>query len=343
MDQSGSYEQIMKRIIFGLTGDNSKDIPYLKELEKSFENHPLQKEITEGIGTLVNNILPMYKGDDMDGLRRKSKTDIVLEETESLVNKKEYDKALAVFEKHCAVIKDVYESDSKNVYYCFTNILEETLYEQLNKTSQKFRDLLEDLPSFYLVYGNLLFKLKRYSEARAIYKKGLQYNPVSTALLFSYAETLKVTSEFDEFLKITADALSLAYMKQDIARAYRNYGYYNSEIERFDTAMSFYFVSLLFEKSEDAKREMNYIIQKTGIKPDFSNPGKFIITMKKEKVQCGASTFVIGVLETLVKYSVESNMYGLAREMLMVLYNLTDEKKYLDLVNDLHSKKGESA
>lgn len=343
MDQSGTFEQIMERIIFGLTGDHKKDLPYLMETGKSFQNHPLQKEIIRGIGRLVAEILPPDKKEELDKVCEKHlmHIDSILEEAEFLIHKKEYNKAFAILERHYQMIRDSYESDSKSVYYHFNNILEEIVWDQINKTSLEVRRTPEDLPSFYLLYGSLLFELKRYSEAREMLKKGLQFNPVSTAILFEYAETFKVSKEFDEYLKITADALSFAYQKKDIARAYRNYGYYYIEMERFDIAMDLYFLSLQYDENNSAKGELFYIAEKTGTQPVQPTPEKLFGELEKENIQLGPNEHVLNVLAALIKHVLKENAFDAARYFLTIAYELTDDEKILDLLNNLPAENEE--
>ena len=343
MDQSGTYEQIMERIIFGLTGDHEKDIPYLMETGKSFKDHPLQKEITRGIGRLLSEIIPQDKKEEIEKACKNHlmHIDSILEEAEFLIHKKEYDKALVMLERHYQATKGSYESDSISVYYHFNNILEEVLWEQIDKTELEVRRAPEDIPAFYLLYGSLLFELERYSQAREMLRKGLQFNPVSTEILFEYAETFKVKKQFNEYLKITADALLYAYRKEDIARAYRNYGYYYVEMERYDIALDIYFFSLQYDMNNTAKGEIFYISEKTGIQPTPPDPKKLFANLKNENIQLGVSDLVFNVLLALAKHASQNNAIEAAKDFLNIAYKLTDDKNILNLLKKLPSEDGE--
>ena len=109
----------------------------------------------------------------------------------------------------------------------------------------------------YYVYGFLLLENQEYDKAEEYLKKAIRINPVSARIILELTEIYKVhTYTFNEFIIRTSDALKYAYYPQDIARCYRNLGYYYVEENQMRTALALYIYSMEFEASPLAYTEI---------------------------------------------------------------------------------------
>ena len=59
------YQEIMRDIASGLTGENEKDIQYLMEQMEKYKDHELGKEIIRACGRLISGMLPEDKADEL--------------------------------------------------------------------------------------------------------------------------------------------------------------------------------------------------------------------------------------------------------------------------------------
>ena len=85
------YDEIMREITSGLTGDPDKDLPYLKAQTEMYKDHELGTEIVRACGRLIYEVLPedtkkklsQHFSNDMTGI------DSTLEEVKFNIYKKD--------------------------------------------------------------------------------------------------------------------------------------------------------------------------------------------------------------------------------------------------------------
>ncbi|MFZ5352374.1 MAG: tetratricopeptide repeat protein [Bacillota bacterium] len=114
----------------------------------------------------------------------------------------------------------------------------------------------------FLMYAYIMIEKKEYDEALRFIEKGISYNPVNTSLLFEKAEVYKIKGQWDIFKDITDQCYEYAYKCKQLARVYRNYGYMFAENGDFEGAACAYIVSLVYEDSDTARNELEYISTK---------------------------------------------------------------------------------
>ena len=56
-----TYEQIIKKITKGLTGNTSKDIKYLQEQMEYYKDHSMSQEILRACGRIMYDLFPEDK------------------------------------------------------------------------------------------------------------------------------------------------------------------------------------------------------------------------------------------------------------------------------------------
>lgn len=68
----------------------------------------------------------------------------------------------------------------------------------------------------------------------------------------------------DKYMEATRRAFDVAYTKEEVARVFRNFGYYFIEKEKYQAAIGCYLLSLQYDReSKNAQSELYYIHQKT--------------------------------------------------------------------------------
>ena len=95
-----TYDEIMREISAGLTGDTEKDTVYLKEQMEKYKEHELAKDIVRACGRLFYELIPEDKkkelaqviDNDMSGIHA------VLDEVKFNVFKKDFGRALELME-----------------------------------------------------------------------------------------------------------------------------------------------------------------------------------------------------------------------------------------------------
>lgn len=337
------FDDIMHEITSGLTGDNQKDIQYLNQKMQEYKEHPLAKEILRACGRLLFEILPdedkkeLEKMIDNDSMGLEAE----LDEIRFNIYKKDFQKAL----KLCQLLVDKVESmnmfqdDQVSEYHTFNELFEVMLYVYLFQPKKDLRPSPIPFSTIYGLYGSLLVELQQLDEARAVLQKGLRWNPVDFSLTSEYIETFKMRGELETFFTKTLKAFKIAFRPADVARCFRNLGYYFVERELYQEAVAAYLLSTHFEKNKMVQSELYYIGQKTG--EPVANPTyeEMKIIAEKYHFPLTANQDILGIAYSYGKQAFEDREIEQARYCFTILYKLTDDEKIKALLDQLPQPK----
>lgn len=336
-----SFEEIMQEITSGFTGDSDKDLAYLKEQAEKYKDHEMSKEILRACGRLMYEHLPDDKKADIG---QYINNDVeswysILEEARFNHFQNNKEKALALIESLVKRIEDMTDSgmfanDAVSEYYCFNGPMETTLYF-VNTGVQKTLRAPDRFPfaTVYLFYGSLLIDFDRIDDAQAALKKAVRWNPANAEISFEYAETYKMKGEFEDYFKLSLDIFKYAYTPQDLARCYRNIGFYFIEKKLWQEAMGCYILSLEFKRdSKNAQSELYYINQMTNGKVKEPSIDFIKATAEKYGFPVGADNNVLGVAFTLGKEFAEQNNFAGAKHFFGIVYELTNDEDIKNMI-----------
>jgi tetratricopeptide (TPR) repeat protein len=254
--------------------------------------------------------------------------DETIEEADAQMNKRNFLNALGIIEELVKNIENSgwYKEDNENEYFNFGNQLEEILYNELYKPEKEIKQIPENYAGAYFRYGVLLFELERYDEAKTALETANKYNPMRTDILFELSEVYKMKNDWENYLKINNKCMDYAYLPKAIARCYRNFGFYYIEQENYELASALFQFSLLFEPNqENAKAELLYIMQKTGMVIEKPNMEKIIELLKSNNIQIGANKMVLSIAYHIGKAAQKANYTDIAKYYLEIVYGLTGD------------------
>lgn len=299
------FEEIMKEITGGLTGDPKQDMSYLQEQMEKYKDHEYGKEIIRACGRLLYKAMPDDMKEEIAGVIDKDAKgfDAALEEIRFNIYKKEYDKALKLMEAMVEKYEklDMFADDEVSEYHDFKEIFEEILYKQIHNPEKEVRQAQVRYSEIYLQYGSLLFELQRYADAEAALKKAMRWNPSSAKIAFEHAETFKTRGMMDEYYAASREIFKIAFRPDELARCYRNLGYYYVEKDELQSAVCCEVFSLQFEKSNLVQSELYYISTKDGsvnIDPDIEMIKKCFAV---NDIPFGPDDDIIGIAYQLTK------------------------------------------
>jgi tetratricopeptide (TPR) repeat protein len=345
-----TYQTIMRKITSGLTGEAEHDFAYLQEQSKKYSKHKLAREILRGIGRIITEILPQEEKEKFSKAFANNALGwaTTIEEAEFLINKREYEKAFSMIDPivraYNAADTGAFSDDGVNEYHYFSNPFEYVLYLALFKPQKEVRRMPLNFVRPLQLHGFLLLEFGRYEEARASLRKARKINPVRVDILFEFAETYKIENKFEDYLELTKQCFKYAYTKKDLARCYRNIGYYCIEKADYETAVAVETYSLFFEKSTMVQSELFYISQKTG---KLSAPPSVEVMqqlLRNIDIPLGPSQEVLGIAYSLAKDAEEKQNYDIAKFSYGILYELTgndDIKAKLESLIAISGDKGE--
>ncbi len=343
MSEHKDFDSIMKGITSGLTGEPEKDIPYIQKICEEYKDHEYSKEILRACGRLMYDMIPDDKKEELNKAAGKDTlgTEATIEEIRFNIYKKDYEKAFHIAEGLVRKVEDanLFQDDQVSEYHQFNEFLEEMLYKYLYKPSKEIRRAeLIRYTEIYSLYGSLLVELKKIEEAREALKKGLRWNPVDFSITSEYIETFKMEGDMETFFQKTMEAFKIAIHAPQIARCYRNLGYYFTEKKLYPVAVSVYQLSMLYEKdSKNVQAELYYINQVSG---GIDDPSIDDIKAYAEKYgfPMGANEHVLGLAYECGKHFAETGETEGARYCFSVLYELTHDEDIKKIIDSIPSQ-----
>lgn len=239
----------------------------------------------------------------------------MLDEIQFLRYKKEYKKALKLMESMIQKYEkaNLFSDDSVNEYHTFREPFEEVLYKFIHSPKKEVRPASIKYSEMYYQYGSLLIDLERYDDAQKALEKGLKWNPSSTQIAFERTETFKLRGMMDEYYQATRDILKIAFRRSDLARCYRNLGYYYVEKGELQLAVCCLAFSIPFCNSELVQSELFYIYnqdQKLNMKPDMQTVQMYFMTYD---IPFGPDEDIIMLADYFTEQSIEQGQKELAQ------------------------------
>ena len=264
-----NFDEIMRTITAGLTGANEKDTRYLMEQMQKYKDHEMGKEIVRACGRLLYNCVPVDEKNKLDRLVTNDLVsyESVLDEARFKQHEKKYNEALNLVEGMIWKLEeaDLFADDQVSEYHCFNGFFEAMLYRHYEMPDKDLRQATIPMDEIYLLQGSILIDLKRYSDAESALAKAMCWNPASARIAFELAETYKLQGYMDCFFQLTLDTFKYAFRPKDVARCFRNLGFYFTEKELWEESVGCFTMSLQFEPdSTMAMSELHYIQHKTG-------------------------------------------------------------------------------
>ena len=172
-----------------------------------------------------------------------------------------YEEAIPLFNEYIDQVLELNKNE-KHWTTC-NNLLEFYIYCYIEQPKEEIGDLNYRINNAYLYLAMIEFEKGNNEQAIANINKGLKYNPVDTKLLFEKAENYKALHDMKNFNSTNQYLYKYIYTKSDLAKYYRNLGYYYIEKKEYDIAKAVYLYSLRFEKNQIVNKELEYIISKS--------------------------------------------------------------------------------
>lgn len=336
-------DEILKIITAGLSGDSEKDVAYLQEKCEEYKNHKYSQEIIRACGRLIFELLSDDKKEELtkiidDDLKG---TQATLKEIRFNVFDGKLEKALKLSEALVSKIEEtpMFQNDSASEYYTFNSIFEQVLYIYYNRPQRDIRNSTIPYGEIFYIHGNLLFEMKRIPEAREYLKKALRWNPTSCTIGFEYIETFKVEKDLDSFFDLTKKQLKYAYKPEDVARCFRNLGYYYIEIKEHSVAAACYLISMFYDGESTIAQSQMYYIEQTAPK-DYKQPTATLLEQYEEQygLPKGADEDVIGLSYAYSEQALKDGEQELCVYFLEIYCGLTDDENAVKLLEELKGK-----
>lgn len=334
------YEEIIKEIRSNLGSNKDLNRQYLSSQIEVYKDHPYNKEIIKEISRMMWDCLSEDEKQDFIEISQKENPIMdILNDIYFDIENGNYETPLKKLDEFMATFPGMFEDDKVSEYHFFTNPLEELIFRKYIGAKKEVRYIPDNQPllDLYYVYGFLLLEDKQYEKAEEYLKKAIRINPVSARIILELTEIYKVhTYTFNEYVIRTSDALKYAYYPQDIARCYRNLGYYYVEENQMKTALALYLYSMEYEASPLAYAEIKFIQSKAENLELSLN--ECIEIIKGKNIQIGANPFILDGLNELIGEYEKNELYNQLLYFLELKFNLKSDEETLAKINDISAK-----
>jgi len=325
------YEKIMRDITSGMTGDSEKDIAYLIKKQDEYQNHELKIEITRAIGRMMYEIAPKELLDTFNSELQQDQLTLhqLYEEANYQIYMKNYNKAMDLLKVCISRMEEFpFNHDSVSEYYSFFNYFEGILYKKLTQSTRKFRAIPDNYAAIYLTYGALLVEIKEYEKAEKALESALIYNPIYSEAMFELGEVYKMNNDMEKYFNLAKRALKSVYSRKNLARCYRNIGYYLVEKMDYSGAIAAFYLSTHYENAPIAMSELHYIsvITKQKIEPPTYEEIKKCL--EPYDIEMGASPLVWALAYHLGNHLFEEKNYEASLFLYRIVNDLDPHKDF---------------
>lgn len=336
------YEKIINEIKSNLGENKDLNRQYLSSQMEVYKDHPYNKEIIREISRLMWDCLSDDEKQEFIEISEKENPILdVLNDIYFDIENGNYETPLKELDNFMKTFNAMFEDDKVSEYHYFTNPLEELVFRKYIGLKKELRYIPENHPllDLYYVYGFLLLENQQYDKAEEYLKKAIKINPVSSRIILELTEIYKVhTYTFNEYAIRTLDALKYAYYPQDIARCYRNLGYYYIEENDMKTALALYIYSMEYEASPLAYAEIRSIQSKNG---NLELPLKECIEIIEAKnIQLGPNKFILDALDELINEYDKNKLYNQLIYFLELKFDLDNDPATLEKISTTRKKLG---
>lgn len=330
------YEEIINEIKSNLGTNKELNRQYLSSQIEIYKDHPYNKEIIKEISRLMWDCLSEDEKREFAEISQNENPVMdILNDIYFDIENGNYETPLKKLDEFMKTFPGMFEDDKVSEYHYFTNPLEEIIFRKYIGAKKEMQYIPDNQPllDLYYVYGFLLLESQKYDEAEKYLKKAIKINPVSARIILELTEIYKIhTYTLNEYFMRTCDALKYAYYPQDIARCYRNLGYYYVEENQLEAALALYIYSMEFEVSPLAYAEIKFIQSKNNQELSLE---ECIEIIDKKNIQLGVNPFILETLNEFIREYGENKLYNQLLYFLELEFDLTNSGETLEKINEI--------
>ncbi|MBR1555233.1 MAG: hypothetical protein IJ644_07570, partial [Oscillospiraceae bacterium] len=290
-----------------LTGETLRDMQFLQEQAAVYAEQEDGAEISEAIVQLAMSKMPQENQDYLnkmlylDGKR----LNVIYQEAVNLSNQHLTAKSLTLTAKLYQHIKENFKETDTSRFFSFRNLLESNLYYQLYNPTKNLLKTPFDFTRYITLHAYNLIEVRRTEEAIPVLQEAIRLNPVNPDPRFELAEAYKLLGNRKMLLETIKDTVPVCTSAYALARCYTNMGWYCTELKDYNSAVAFYFESMIFEKHPAVSAELHHISMLTGAPITPPTRQEVLKAFEKYKIRNGAGEETMHVVTSLSNQAIE--------------------------------------
>lgn len=338
-----SFDEIMKEITSGMTGDQRHDREYLNEKMEEYQEHPLSEQILKELGRLLFTVMPEEEQAQFKATMKQEGVALHLAIQAAMhhMRNKKYLQAREVLVKEIKRHEKIYPYKNTDTveYYCFDEPFERTLHSFYSKSQKKCENVDVPFPMAYYVYAMIMMELGQMETARKALDKGLRWNPYSAVMHLKRTEIISQSLDEIALLEGSKNALRFAFKPDTVASCYANFARYYIGQKEYELAIGCCMISQNFsENNEDAMILLKEIYNVTEGKVMPPSMEKVRRLAEKEELPFGPDRDVVGLAFTYGKKYYEEGNYEPAKYFLQIGYDLTGDEDAGKVLEDIEKR-----
>lgn len=320
---------ILQSVRAQLTGDLAGDMQMIEAEMHKYSAVEGGSELAEALLQLAQGLMPDEQKEYMRkvlyiGDRRLNQ---VYAEAQQLMKNRETAKALALTKQLYEHILENFKETPTARFFSFRNLVESNLYYQLYHPTKTLLRTPFDLTLFIDAYAYNLIELRKTEEAIPVLEEAIRYNPVNPDPRFELAEAYKLLCQPDKLLTAIKETLPVCTTSYALGRCYANMGYYCVEIQDFDSAVCFYYESMVFHDHPAIPGELRHIGQLTGRKIVPPTRDAVHAAFEKYEIPHGPCQEMFHVVTSLANLAMEQQSWDEAVYYMRLIYDLTNDPR----------------
>ncbi len=329
---------IIEEIKKNLTGDIVKDAEYLQQQAAKYQDHEEATEILHRISDMTFDLMPEEKKEYLKEIMfvGEKRLDQVFNDANELFKDGKLEESAEMMKSIEEKVDLYYRNLEHKNNYSFRNRFDEYLFREIHKPKDTFSRTPYDICTYLTAYGYILVEMNKGREAIPVLEKAIKANPVNVGPRFELCEVYKMLKEPANQLYTIKDTLPICSSPDELARCYCNLGYYCVEIKDYDSAVAFYYTSMLYYPNPRISGEIQHIAMLKGKQVDPPKKDDIEKAFAKYKLSEGANPVVVNMAYSLGEYCVEHNAHP--QESLFyysIAYNLTRDEKIKEKLDEL--------
>ncbi|WP_319579067.1 hypothetical protein [uncultured Methanospirillum sp.] len=319
MISTGPCDSAVQEILAGLPSDPDLLIQYLLAAFRRYENHPCILHVAREISSvLLTRISPEdFTRFCMDSGNPEPLLTPLLSDLTGLVADRSFDQAALFLPYLLPFGERSWPDFSTEEYRSFRDLIEYTYY--MTECSPE-RDLIM-LPflgtDILYMYGKYLSGIRDDEAAVRVLQKARHQSPVHAGILGELVSLLLKSRWTTEAGPLLTRSFRTAWLKEDLALAFRNQGFLFSLQEDDVAAITCYLMAETWEESTDGREELRLLSGRVGdIDHEYYNrEGLKILTYRG--VSTGPDPVIISLLTGIAENYLDENNLLKAREYLI--------------------------
>lgn len=240
----------------------------------------------------------------------------------------DYDGALEILEELMEKTENIYKEDENERFFCFDSPIQFYLYDMKFSPKKMIKRCDIDYRTLHLCKAHINMAYENYELAEESLKEALLWNPVDPNIFFELSKLFVRTNSISKLLIVLKAVRSYILDKVSHSKYFAYMGEYYRLKGDVKTALALYYMSESICETNIAKEGIELILKENEIiNPPVSE--EIMETLKKDGLEYSLDNEVLGMIYDL-SYELSKNLNNKhAIYCLDVLYELTNDEKYL--------------